>query len=162
MHYDWIKLVTRLVTSNQSALFQCRVVAMALLNLSITSAPSSELGFQQRESLRLTNAMIEELLLLKRLFNIVLCWQPRMVYGLILDNELFHIKKSVSELKFKEIVETSHLKSDKVRNITLWNFVVLEPLQKLAMCGELLNGLPKDTLQTRFRYSVKTNGTDRR
>ena len=73
MHYDWIKLVTRLVTSNQSALFQCRVVAMALLNLSITSAPSSELGFQQRESLRLTNAMIEELLLLKRLFNIVLC-----------------------------------------------------------------------------------------
>ena len=38
-----------------------------------------------------------------------------MVYGLILDNELFHIRKSVPETKYTEIVEASHLKSDKVR-----------------------------------------------
>jgi hypothetical protein len=36
-----------------------------------------------------------------------------MVYGLILDNELFHIRKSVSDTKYKEIIDTSHMKSDK-------------------------------------------------
>ncbi len=38
----------------------------------------------------------------------------KMVYGLILDNELFHIRKSVPEPKYTEIIEATHLKSDKV------------------------------------------------